>query len=665
MPVIRIAAPVALIAGVCFMASATGAQEPKLERGMKVVAKSPDFVLRDGANVIPSGTPFDIYRVEQIEGDRVRLHADGREGDARASDVVSVEHAEAYFSEQIKSHPRTARGYLMRSAFRRSAHDGVNARLDCNEAIRIESKNPWAYLMRGLIAAEKGDLKNAIVDFEKTTRLDARIAQARAGLAHCHFIGQEYGKAFAELDEAIRRNPHDLTAHVLRGRIWEQKGDREKALREFDEAVRLDPKSAVARAARAEYYGSRQEFERAMADANEAIRLDPTDGLGIAYVTRARIASQMGDLDKAIADLNEAIRLDPKDVEPFFDRALCFLDRNDLEKALSDVSQALRLDPNNADALHVRGEIFMLKGDSASALVDLDKSIQANPRSADALVTRATALISQGKLKDALRDLDKALEIEPEHTNALNARAAALKLERAQKQSPAFRGPESRFDLKDGKAKFSVMIPLEADRATSGDSKEVGKTLDGLNELIKTEPRNAPAYNKRGLFFLQNREYQKALADFDEAIRLDPKDAFSRYNRGVIHYQRAEYAKALADFDEVVRLAPESPAISGAYEKRASIRSTCEDAQFLNARLAVESASKACQLTAWKDVECLMTLALAQSALGDPDAAIAAIDKSIALLKPDDKRIETCQFMRETFRGNLVSKLGVQKFFER
>ena len=47
------------------------------------------------------------------------------------------------------------------------------------------------------------------------------------------------------------------------------------------------------------------------------------------------------------------------------------------------------------------------------------------------------------------------------------------------------------------------------------------------------------------------------------------------------------------------------------------------------------------------------------------DAMIAAIDKAIALLKPGDKRIETCQSMRETFRGSLRSKLGLEKFLGR
>jgi hypothetical protein len=81
-------------------------------------------------------------------------------------------------------------------------------------------------------------------------------------------------------------------------------------------------------------------------------------------------------------------------------------------------------------------------------------------------------------------------------------------------------------------------------------------------------------------------------------------------------------------------------------------------------RLAVECASNACRLTGWKDAECLMALANAHSLLGDGDAAVAAIDKAIALLESGDKRLKICQSMRESFRGNVLSRPGVEKFFE-
>ena len=97
---------------------------------------------------------------------------------------------------------------------------------------------------------------------------------------------------------------------------------------------------------------------------------------------------------------------------------------------------------------------------------------------------------------------------------------------------------------------------------------------------------------------------------------------------------------------------------------RANIRAACPDRQFCDGPLAVQSASKACELTAWKNANCLMALAIAQDLLGDQDAAIAAIDKAVALLQPGDQRLETCRDMRENFRGNALRKVGVKDFFE-
>ena len=175
---------IALVPGITLAAPAACAQEPKLEPGTRVVAKSPDFVLRDGAKVIPPGSPFSIYKVERVDGDRIRVHSSGREGDARASEVVAVEQAEAYFSDQIKAKPQAAYAYLMRCLARLEKHELASALADCEQAIRLVPKNPWAYLMRGDIKSEQYDLKAALVDIDHAIRLDDKIAGAYVAPRH-------------------------------------------------------------------------------------------------------------------------------------------------------------------------------------------------------------------------------------------------------------------------------------------------------------------------------------------------------------------------------------------------------------------------------------------------------------------------------------------------
>ena len=302
----------ALIAATCVAAPAGRAQEPTLAPGMMVVGRSADFVLRDGKKVVHVATPFDTFRVGRVQGDRIHLHADGREGDARAGEIVPIEKAEAYFSEQIKANPHASHAYLMRSVIgAASRRDWAGALPDCEHAIRLDPKNPWAYLVRGEIKAQQGDLKDAIADFEQGIRLDPKIARSFTFKAQCYLEAGESDKVLAELNEAIRRDANEVEAYVLRGHAWQQKGDASQALRAYNEAIRVAPRSAVAYIARAEYYGACEDFDKALADANEAIRLDP---IAEAYITRAHVACCRGDLKTAVADLGEAIRLDPKDI---------------------------------------------------------------------------------------------------------------------------------------------------------------------------------------------------------------------------------------------------------------------------------------------------------------------------------------------------------------
>ncbi len=752
---------IALAAGLCLLAFAARGEEPKLERGTKVLAKSPDFVLSDGDKVIRSGSPLERLRVENVDRDRARLYRGGHEGDADVSEVVCVDDAEAYFSDQIKANRGGGYAYLMRANARAYRRDLANAARDCDEAIRREPKNPWVHVLRAAIRGGQGDSKGAALEFEEAIKLDQSNAAAYFGLAQCHMGEKNYDKALSDLEEAIRRDAKSGVAYVMRGMIWLEKGDGEKALREFNEAIRVDPKGVGAYSTLAAYFVQREEYDKARAELDEAIRIDPKNGEP--YSLRAWIAQFKGDLDRALADLDVAIRLDPRNVDSLILRADCLRSRNEIAKAFSDINEALRLEPKNDKALAKRAELLVRTGDQRSALEDLNQSIMSNPQDVIALGMRATLLVNEGKFASALQDVDKALEIDPKNADALTQRALIVSLKRSQERTRGARGTEPLIDIKNGKATFKV--PFDVRPRISSESKEDDKSLNDLNKLIKSEPQNASTYTTRGFIFMQTHDFDKARADFDkaiainpnavtysnraamwiamndlkravddydravlldrgaspvrlerakalchlgrfdlarddlnavlaesplnaeafawrggtweqkgdlihamsdysEAIRLNPKDTHSRGLRGKIHHSRAEYAEAPADFDEIVRLAPESPSSSAAYLARAIIRTSSKNAQFRDARLAVESATKACELTVWKEVGCICILALGQNLSGDAKAAIASIDKCIALLKPGDKRLEKFQKMREGFRQRLLSQVGVKNFLE-
>ena len=61
----------------------------------------------------------------------------------------------------------------------------------------------------------------------------------------CWLEKEEYDKAIADFDQAIRITPHDPNLFWRRGCAWGQKKEIETALKDYSESIRLDPACPV------------------------------------------------------------------------------------------------------------------------------------------------------------------------------------------------------------------------------------------------------------------------------------------------------------------------------------------------------------------------------------------------------------------------------------
>ena len=52
------------------------------------------------------------------------------------------------------------------------------------------------------------------------------------------------------------------------------------------------------------------------------------------------------------------------------------------------------------------------------------------------------------------------------------------------------------------------------------------------------------------------KQYKEAIADYDKAIELNPKDAKAYNNRGVAKRQLKQYKEAITDYDKAIKLNP-------------------------------------------------------------------------------------------------------------
>lgn len=197
----------------------------------------------------------------------------------------------------------------------------------------------------------------------------------------------------------------------------------------------------------------------------------------------------------------------------------------------------------------------------------------------------------------------------------------------------------------------------------------LGQAIPVLTEMIRQRPDQASLYNGRGLVWHAQKSYDRAIADFDEAIRLSPQAAWYGH-RGVTRFETGDYDLAILDFDEAIRRSPHhahhtwynhrgntlkakgdydqaiadyneairlNPKYVATYNQLAWLWATCPDKRFRNGPKAVQYATKACDMGAWKIADNLDTLAASCAETGNFSDAVKWQQKAIELALPGER----------------------------
>jgi WD40 repeat protein/Flp pilus assembly protein TadD len=173
--------------------------------------------------------------------------------------------------------------------------------------------------------------------------------------------------------------------------------------------------------------------------------------------------------------------------------------------------------------------------------------------------------------------------------------------------------------------------------------KDFDKALADFDEQIRLEPNEALGYGNRGWAWMDKKDLERALADFDTAIRLEPENAVAYNNRSQLWVRKKSFDKALADLGESIRLDPKS---SFAFNNQAWLWATCADGRYRDGARAVDSATRACELTEWKEATNVDTLAAACAERGDFDRAVHWQVEAIKLLPDGDQKKKSEERLR-------------------
>lgn len=300
----------------------------------------------------------------------------------------------------------------------------------------------------------------------------------------------------AALDEAIKQQPTNADAYLLRGSLNMQ-ADPAKALADFNKVIELKPDSGTAYNQRALIRLINQDVAGALKDLDAAVAHN-YKGDSI-YGLRAQLRWQLGDLKGALADYDLSIKLNPNNPRSYRDRGALLLAMEKSDRALIDFDYLLKwyeTDPQSARPVPKEASKHQTlnEGEAKKAIdsgvftVRINEETQNEapgdkemaPTIVDAYARRALIYSARGNHDAAISDLTKALRIDP-----------------------------SNFDVR-----FDRFNAYEA----KGD---LAAALADVNQGIANDPMNGNLRVEHGVLLLLLGKEREAQADFDMLLKGD------------------------------------------------------------------------------------------------------------------------------------------------
>lgn len=310
-------------------------------------------------------------------------------------------------------------------------------------------------------------------------------------------------------------------------------------------------------------------------------------------------------LAEAVEVYDELIAEHPQEGRLHTLRAAAWSARGQQAKALADFDEAIRLGYREGHAYASRGMFYAATGNYDAAIKDLTQAVQISPRDEVSYLNLAAVYMAQGKYDLALRDYDAAIQLNAKNARNYEQRAIARRLKE---------------DYPAAAKDFTTAIELD--------------------------PKSVSAWMGRGYVWFLLGKHQAAVDDFTSAIELSPKEAMAYNNRGYNLQQLGKIREAIEDFDRCIALDPE---YGQSYQNKAWLLATSSDDSIRDGQEAVRLATKACELSQYKDIQDLQVLAAAFAENMQFDRAIGWQEKVVSAASGDEKL--EAQKMLELFKA--------------
>jgi len=263
----------------------------------------------------------------------------------------------------------------------------------------------------------RSELANkAIEEYRAAIDADPTSAYLTSGLAELYAKTGRIRDAVVEAQDIIKRNPNNLEARRLLGRIYLRSlGDMQSgsgsesvlklAIEQYEQIVRLQPDSMDDHLLLGRLYRLNNDLQKAEGEFKIAVKLQPDSEEAV--TTLAYLYNELGDTGRATQVLSSVPKTE-RSAKLYSALGYTYEQQKQYKNAVEAYRHAIEMDRDNLDAIRGLAQNLLNDGQADAALEQYKVIADANPEDAQTYVRIAEIYRKQGKFDLALDNLKKA-----------------------------------------------------------------------------------------------------------------------------------------------------------------------------------------------------------------------------------------------------------------
>jgi tetratricopeptide (TPR) repeat protein len=257
----------------------------------------------------------------------------------------------------------------------------------------------------------------AIEEYRLAIEADPSSEYLTSGLAELYAKTGRIRDAVLEAQDILKRDPNNLEAHKLLGRIYLRSlGDMQSnssgsgnvlklAIEQYEQIIKIEPDNVDDHLLLGRLYRLDNELQKAEAEFKTAVKLQPDSEEAV--TTLAYLYNEEGDTTRAVQVLG-AVPDASRSAKLYSALGYTYEQQKQYKEAINAYRKAIELDRDNLDAIRGLAENLLNDGQTDAALEQYKIIADANPEDAQTYLKIAEIERRNGKFDEALDNLKKA-----------------------------------------------------------------------------------------------------------------------------------------------------------------------------------------------------------------------------------------------------------------